>query len=126
MNNITGISAIHSQGISGVSGKAGTSGPVGTYGSIGSHGISGTSGPISIIDFKDDLMKKYHMRFKIEVSSYNNLIPICKITDISGIEYQFKPNSVTHARKEVDEYISLLITTIRQEKINNLINEQKF
>jgi hypothetical protein len=122
MNNITGISAIHSQGISGVSGKAGTSGPVGApY-----PKCAGTSGPISIIDFKDDLMKKYHMRFKIEVSSYNNLIPICKITDISGIEYQFKPNSVTHARKEVDEYISLLITTIRQEKINNLINEQKF
>ena len=127
MNNITGISGIHSpiayRGVSGVSGKAGTSGPVGTSGTIGSHGFSGTSGPIGILDFKDDLMKKYQMRFKIEVSAYNNLIPIYKITDISGIEYQFKPNSVTHARKEVDEYISLLITTIRQEKINNLINE---
>jgi len=124
MNNITGISAIHSQGISGVSGKAGTSGPVGTYGSIGSHGISGTSGPISIIDFKDDLMKKYHMRFKIEVSSVSNsFLPTYEIIDKDGVVYSFTPNSMSNARQEVDEYISQLITSIRQEKINNLINE---
>ena len=113
MNNISGIhSTISYQGVSGVSGKAGTSGPV------------GTSGPMGIQDFSEELMRKYHMRFKIEISSISNgFLPTYKITDNSGIEYQFRPNTMTHAHKEVDEYISLLITKIRQEKINNLINE---
>lgn len=128
MNNITGISGIQSpiayQGVSGVSGKAGTSftsgggnGPVG-------NGFSGTSGPIGIQDFSEELMKKYQMRFKIEVSSISNgFLPIYKITDNSGVEYEFKLNSMTNAREEVDEYISLLIRTIRQERINKLITE---
>ena len=111
-------------GVSGVSGKAGTSGPMGTYGTIGTHGISGTSGPIGALDFSQELMKKYQMRFKIEISPISNgFLPIYKITDNRGIEYEFKPNSMTNAREEVDDYISQLITKIRQEKINNLINE---
>jgi hypothetical protein len=125
MNNISGIhSTIAYQGVSGFSGKAGTSVPVGTSGTIGIHGISGTSGPMGIQDFSEELMRKYHMRFKIEISSVSNgFLPTYKITDNSGIEYQFRSNTMTHAHKEVDEYISLLITKIRQEKINNLINE---
>ena len=134
MNNIIGISGIHSvtscqgvsgvSGIAGVTGKAGTSGPMGVYNTIGTHGMSGTSGPTGTLDFREDLMKKYQMRFKIEISSFSNgFLPIYKIIDNSGTEYEFAPKSITEAREEVDEYISVLITTIRQEKINNLINE---
>jgi hypothetical protein len=127
-NKISGI-----QGTVGLSGLPGTSGPSGIFGTIGSSGIfgtigssglSGTSGPIGSMFFSDELMKKYQMRFKIEVSSVSNsFLPTYEIIDNDGVVYSFTPNSMSNARQEVDEYISQLITSIRQERINKLITE---
>jgi hypothetical protein len=122
MNNKIGISGI--QGTVGLSGLPGTSGPSGIYGVIGSSGLSGTSGPIGSMYFSDELMKKYQMRFKIEISSVSNsFLPTYQIIDNDGVVYSFTPNSMSNARQEVDEYISQLITSIRQERINKLITE---
>ena len=118
MNNKIGISGI--QGSIGLSG----SGSSGIYGVIGSSGLSGTSGPIGSMYFSDELMKKYQMRFKIEISSVSNsFLPTYQIIDNDGVVYSFTPNSMSNARQEVDEYISQLITSIRQERINKLITE---
>jgi hypothetical protein len=46
-----------------------------------------------------------------------------QIIDNDGVVYSFTPNSMSNARQEVDEYISQLITSIRQERINKLITE---
>jgi hypothetical protein len=122
MNNKIGISGI--QRTVGLSGLPGTSGPSGIYGVIGSSGLSGTSGPIGSMYFSDELMKKYQMRFKIEISSVSNsFLPTYQIIDNDGVVYSFTPNSMSNARQEVDEYISQLITSIRQERINKLITE---
>lgn len=131
MNNKIGISGIQGTvglsglpGTSGPSGIYGTSGPTGIYGVIGSSGISGTSGPIGSMYFADELMKKYQMRFKIELSSVaDSFLPTYEIIDNDGVVYSFTPNSMSNARQEVDEYISQLITSIRQERINKLITE---
>jgi hypothetical protein len=118
-NKISGI-----QGTVGLSGLPGTSGPSGIYGVIGSSGLSGTSGPIGSMFFSDELMKKYQMRFKIELSSVtNSFLPTYEIIDNDGVVYSFTPNSMSNARQEVDEYMSQLITSIRQERINKLITE---
>jgi hypothetical protein len=127
-NKISGI-----QGTVGLSGLPGTSGPSGIFGTIGSSGIfgtigssglSGTSGPIGSMFFSDELMKKYQMRFKIEVSSVSNsFLPTYEIIDNDGVVYSFTPNSMSNARQQVDEYMSKMITSIRQERINKLITE---
>jgi hypothetical protein len=46
-----------------------------------------------------------------------------EIIDNDGVVYSFTPNSMSNARQEVDEYMSQLITSIRQERINKLITE---
>jgi hypothetical protein len=98
-----------------------------TYGSGGQAGYqgssSGSAGGFQITDWKDDMMKKYP-RFTIKTDydamtfSPTNII----IDNRTGEEYEFIPNSMSNIVNETDLFIQTLITTIRDEKITNIIN----
>jgi hypothetical protein len=95
-----------------------TSGPSGMSGHTGISGVPGV-----MTDWKDDIMKKYHMRFSIK-SEYDamTLAPSFTIIDTNNFnEYKLKPKSMSDSHIEVDEYIQKLIIDIREEKITNIL-----
>lgn len=136
----------------GVCGSVGTQGSIGSTGSVGAQGVCGvrsttghnnvaigynsTSGPVGMsghtgisgvpgvmTDWKDELMKKYHMRFVIK-SEYDAMTfaPSFTIIDTNNFnEYKLKPKSMSDSNIEVDEYIQKLIIDIREEKITNIL-----
>ena len=114
--------------IKGTSGSIGIQGSIGTQGSIGITGAQGTGGPGSgayqITDWKEDIMKKYHNRFIIKTDydtmsfAPNNIIKDTK----TNKEYEFKPQSISNIVNETDQFIQALITIIRDEKLNTIIN----
>ena len=76
-----------------------------------------------ITDWKDDVMKKYHMRFTIK-SEYDEMTfaPLFTIIDTNNFnEYKIKPKGIPGIHIEVDEYIQKLIIDIREEKITNIL-----
>jgi len=111
-----------------------TQGSIGSIGSVGSPGIKihgsstgyqGTSGPGGwITDWREDIMNKYHNRFIIK-TDYDTMsfTPTNIIIDTkTNKEYKFIPNSMSNIVNETDLFIQTLITTIRDEKITNIIN----
>ncbi len=91
----------------------------GTCGSIGTQGQAGY-----LIDWKEDIQKKYNNRFIIK-TDYNtmSLAPTNIITDTkTNKEYEFKPQSISNIVEQTDQFIQSLITIIRDEKLNTLIN----
>jgi hypothetical protein len=95
-----------------------TSGPAGMSGHTGISGVPGV-----MTDWKDELMKKYHMRFSIK-SEYDAMTfaPSFTIIDTNNFnEYKLKPKSISDSHIEVDEYIQKLIIDIREEKITNIL-----
>lgn len=100
-----------------------TSGVSGSSGQ-GTTGVSGTTG-LGVVGFGiEEIVKKYN-RFTIKIE-YDEMTfaPICQIIDnITGEKYTFKPNSITDMSDEIEKFIQKLITDIRQDKINDIINE---
>jgi hypothetical protein len=99
--------------------------PTGSGGQAGITGYQGTSGPggFQITDWKEELMKKYP-RFNIK-TEYDDMTfaPTSIIIDKrTGKEYKLKPSNISDIMNETDRYIQGLIITIRDEKINTLIN----
>lgn len=96
---------------------------------IGSTGLQGTSGPgaFQITDWKDEIMKKYP-RFNIR-TEYDGMsfAPTNIIIDKrTNKEYNLKPissNIMINVTKETELFIQQLIVSIREDKINNIINE---
>jgi hypothetical protein len=98
----------------------------GSRGQAGITGHQGTSGPggYQITDWKEDIQKKYNNRFIIK-TNYDSMsfAPTNIITDTkTNKEYEFKPNSISNIVEETDQFIKELITIIRDEKLNTLIN----
>lgn len=94
-------------------------------GPIGSTGHKGTPGPqgYNMTDWKEDMQKKYP-QFTIE-TKYDKMTfsPTSIIIDKStGEEYKFKPQSMYDIMNETEQFIQRLIITIREDKINNIIN----
>ena len=90
-------------------------------GMAGHTGISGVPGVMT--DWKDELMKKFHMRFSIK-SEYDAMTfaPSFTIIDTNNFnEYKLKPKIMSDSHIEVDEYIQKLIIDIREEKITNIL-----
>lgn len=139
--------SIGSTGSIGVQGSIGSTGSVGTQGTCGVRsittgynnvaiGYNSTSGPTGMsghtgisgvpgvmTDWKDELMKKYHMRFVIK-SEYDAMTfaPSFAIIDTNNFnEYKLKPKNMSDSHIEVDEYIQKLIIDIREEKITNIL-----
>ena len=111
------------QGSIGVSGSIGICGSIGMTGSIGSNSTSGPAG-FQITDWKEELMKKYNNRFTIE-TDYDSMsfAPTNLITDTNtNKEYKFTPKSISNIVNETDLFIQALITIIRDEKLDNIIN----
>jgi hypothetical protein len=100
--------------------------PTGSGGQAGITGYQGTSGPngFQITDWKEDLQNKYHNRFTI-TTEYDDMTfaPTSIIIDNNtGKEYKLKPSNISDIMNETDRYIQGLIVTIREDKINNIIN----
>jgi len=96
-----------------------------TYGSGGVSGHQGTSGPgrYQITDWKEDMMKKYP-RFTIK-TEYDPMTfaPTNKIIDKrTNKEYKLTLTSISDIMNETDLFIQQLIVTIRDKKINDIIN----
>lgn len=98
-----------------------------TYGSRGQAGITGhqgTSGPGGYMtDWKEDMMKKYP-RFIIK-TEYDPMTfaPTNKIIDKrTNKEYKLTLTSISDIMNETDLFIQQLIVTIRDKKINDIIN----
>ena len=105
-----------------------------TYGSGGVAGHQGTAGPGGwIIDWKEDMMKKYP-RFTIK-TEYDPMtfsptiiiidtheVRVSKDTNRTNEEYKFKPQFTSDIMNETDLFIQQLIVTIRDKKINDIIN----
>ena len=91
-----------------------------TYGSGGSTG----SGGYQITDWKEDIQNKYHNRFTI-TTEYDNmtLVPTNTIIDKrTNKEYKLTLTSISDIMNETDLFIQQLIVTIRDKKINTIIN----
>ena len=91
------------------------------HNSTSGGGVPGLSGIIT--NWKDDVMKKYHMRFTIK-SEYDvmTFAPLFTIIDTNNFnEYKIKPKGIPGIHIEVDEYIQKLIIDIREEKITNIL-----
>ena len=111
----------------GTCGSIGSKGSIGSQGSIGitgTTGLQGSSGPGGwIIDWKEDMMKKYP-RFTIKTEyddktfSPTNII----IDNRTNEEYKFKPQFTSDIMNETEQFIKQLIITIRDEKITTIIN----
>ena len=98
-----------------------------TSGSGGHGGITrhqGTSGPGGYMtDWKEDMMKKYP-RFIIK-TEYDPMTfaPTNKIIDKrTNKEYKLTLTSISDIMNETDLFIQQLIVTIRDKKINDIIN----
>lgn len=106
--------------------------PTGSGGQAGITGYQGTSGPggFQITDWKEDLQKKYP-RFTITYDDMS-FAPISIIIDKrTGKEYKLTPSNISDiilklnpnlTMNETDRYIQGLIITIREDKINTIIN----
>jgi len=93
---------------------------IGTCGTINTQGQAG----YQITDWKEDIQKKYHNRFIIK-TDYDTMsfAPTNIITDTrTNKEYEFKPQFISNIVEETDLFIQALITIIRDEKLNTLIN----
>ena len=91
----------------------------GVCGSISTQGQAGY-----LIDWKEDIQKKYNNRFIIK-TDYDSMsfAPTNIITDTkTNKEYEFKPKSISNIVEETDLFIQSLIIIIRDEKLNTLIN----
>jgi hypothetical protein len=78
----------------------------------------------NLTDWNDDIMKKYP-RFIIK-TDYDpiTLAPINIITDTkTNKEYKFIPQSITNIEESTEQFIKELINIIRDEKINDLLDE---
>lgn len=98
----------------------GGQGPIGTCGSIGTQGQAG----YQIIDWKENIQKKYNNRFIIQ-TDYDTMsfAPTNIITDTrTNKEYEFKPNNISDIMNETDKFIQGLIIEIRDEKITTIFN----
>jgi hypothetical protein len=97
---------------------------INTCGSISIGGSISTQGQAGYLtDWKDDMMKKYPNL--IIKTDYNTMsfAPTNIITDTrTNKEYEFTPNSISNIVEETEQFIQTLITTIRDEKITNIIN----
>ena len=98
----------------------------GSRGQAGITGHQGTSGPggYQITDWKEDLQKKYP-RFTI-TTEYDamSFAPTSIIIDNNTKEeYKLKPSNISDIMNETDRYIQQLIITIRDKKINDIIND---
>jgi hypothetical protein len=133
----------------GTCGSIGSQGSIGTCGSIGINGYSGigitglqgTTGPrgYQITDWKEDMMKKYprftitteyedsHRKFGMTFAPTNIIIDthevrVSKDTNNTRQEYKFKPSNISDIMNETEQFIQRLIITIREDKINTIIN----
>ena len=113
------IGSIGSQGSIGTCGSIGING----YSGIGITGLQGTTGPrgYQITDWKEDMMKKYP-RFTIK-TEYDpmTMFPPSTLQIIdkrTNKEYKINHTSMN----ETEQFIQRLIITIREDKINNIIN----
>lgn len=109
---------------SSIVGGQGSIGVSGSFGVCGSIGATGTVGYQSIIDWKEEIMKKYNNRFIIK-TDYDTMsfAPTNTITDTkTNKEYEFKPKNISNIVEETDLFIQALITIIRDEKLENIIN----
>ena len=96
----------------------------GIGGITGHQGTAGPGGYIQIKNWKEQLMEKYP-RFIIK-TEYNHirLDPTYVIVDnINNEEYKIENTTWYNQMDEIEQFIKQLIVTIRDEKINNLINE---
>ena len=126
--NNTNIGTNGSIGTQGITSRSITqiTGTSGLHGVIGSNGIQGTSGPAGS-DWKQIIEDKYKNRFIIK-TEYDaiTLAPTTIIIDNNtGEEYKFKPLSMYNIMNETENFINELIITLRDLKINNIINENK-
>jgi hypothetical protein len=98
---------------------------ISTCGSIGINGGTNPRG-YQITDWKEDLQKKYP-RFIIK-TDYDTMsfAPTNIITDTkTNKEYEFTPKSMSNIVEETEQFIQRLIITIRDEKLNTLINDSE-
>jgi len=96
-------------------------GLIGTCGSIGTQGQAGY-----LIDWKEDLMKKYpNFTIKTEYDAMTFAPIITVIDNNTNKEYKLKQHFTHILPEETEEFIKQLITDIRETKINNIINGTK-
>jgi 23S rRNA maturation-related 3'-5' exoribonuclease YhaM len=93
----------------------------GSGGVAGHQGVQGQAGYMT--DWKEDMMKKYP-RFTIK-TEYDPMTfaPTNKIIDKrTNKEYKLTLTSISDIMNETDLFIQQLIVTIRDKKINDIIN----
>jgi hypothetical protein len=96
----------------------GGQGSIGTCGSINTQGQAGY-----LIDWKEDLMKKYpNFTIKTEYDDMTFAPIITVIDNNTNKEYKLKQQFTHTQPEETDLFIQELIITIRDEKLNTLIN----
>ena len=121
MNSIV---AGYNNTVTGSQNSIGTCGRIGFGGTIGANGTGGPgSGAYQITDWKEELQNKYP-RFTI-TTEYDDMTfaPTSIIIDNNtGKEYKLKPSNISDIMNETDRYIQGLIVTIREDKINTIIN----
>lgn len=129
MNNTYNSVIINSYNNTSIStqGSISMTGSTGYQGNIGKTGLQSTAGPGGYMtDWKDEIMKKYP-RFTIRTEyDVMTFAPINIIIDNNtGVEYKLKPisSNMINVTKETEQFIQQLIVTIREDKINNIINE---
>jgi hypothetical protein len=117
--------SIDSQGSIGTCGSIGING----YSGIGITGLQGTTGPrgYQITDWKEDMMKKYpRFTIKTEYDPMTMFPPstLQIIDNNTGEEYKFMSIilDILQLVEETDLFIKQLIVTIREDKINTIIN----
>jgi hypothetical protein len=113
----------------GTCGSIDSQGSIGTCGSIGITGLQGTTGPrgYQITDWKEDMMKKYpRFTIKTEYDPMTMFTPstLQIIDNNTGEEYKFMSIilDILQLVEETDLFIKQLIVTIREDKINTIIN----
>jgi hypothetical protein len=92
----------------------------------GSGGSTGSGGYQQITDWKEDIQKKYP-RFTI-TTEYDAMTfaPTNTIIDKrTNKEYKLTLTSISDIMNETDLFIKQLIVTIRDKKINDIINGTK-
>ena len=129
MNNTYNSVIINSYNNASIStqGSISMTGSTGYQGNIGSTGLQSTAGPGGYMtDWKDEIMKKYP-RFTIRTEyDVMTFAPINIIID-NNTEVEYNLNHIRQASgfnvNEAEQFIQQLIVTIREDKINNIINE---
>ena len=98
-------------------------GPIGTCGGLQTINTQGQAG-YQITNWQDELENKYNNRFTIK-TEYDNMTfaPIITVIDNNtNKEYKLKQQFTHTQPEETDLFIQELIITIRDEKLNTLIN----